>query len=415
MKIFENKKVDRKRTIKFFGLLLYSNEVSYEVRTQKFLCEALSAITIKNHSRNTKSKTVSLFTLPIFKNIYDESYHKKYILGILICKINLKKVLKKKFKQIFKSEYDHIYLLNCNSGEAFLFFSFVVENYLRKNGTKNPLFIVSQKYHVDIMNMFCPWYDKVHIKNFYYRSSFIAGNQFKIENKKFFKIFPFEYFKDVEDSIQKNNGDGSVHYFDKLLEYCNITKGELCNNKLQISQITEKYVLKKVRKETGIDSSNFVILVPEAASCEEIEPKFWTILCNKFSLQGYDVFMNIRDKDIEYKYCEYKTCDLSYTELTALAKHAKIIVSLRCGLTEVLMSTMTPLICINTAFKDREQFTKMPTDFVKSGYDISKLPCYNKDVHYDFNFNQNESLKLIDSIILIDKNIKRNGGRLETN
>ena len=81
---------------------------------------------------------------------------------------------------------------------------------------------------------------------------------------------------------------------------------------------------------------------------------------------------------------------------------AKFIVSLRSGLTEILLQSKTPLVSLYTKFKNRHRYKEMPVERVLSGFGLEKLPRIS-DNFYEYNMSdiaQDDLIKEIKDLAL---------------
>ena len=128
---------------------------------------------------------------------------------------------------------------------------------------------------------------------------------------------------------------------------------------------------------------NFIFLAPEAASCEEVNTSFWLELAEKLKEQWFDVFFNIVDKKSNIKGKSIKKTNLTFAEAFALARMSRGIVSLRSGLSEVLLQTNLPMCILYTNFRNRKLYGDMPVELVMSGFGINKLPSINLEKTFE--------------------------------
>jgi hypothetical protein len=269
--------------------------------------------------------------------------------------VSLLNIFKKEYFKYFDKKYDDIYILRANSGEIYLTLTYLIDALIKKNGSKNPLLVATQKYHVDIIKMICPDIPYVYSKKWHIR---INGTTFNIDNFRFFLLFDSRHFKQVELDI-KENPLGQHHYFKSILNKLELTENDISMRKMVVPPEDERSMLDKIAK-IGLNINNFVFLAPEAQSCKLYDEDFWVELINRFQEKGVDVFVNLVEDDIKLKGAkDYKTCDLTFSEAFALAKHSIKIVSLRSGFTEFLLQTDVPIDVLYTKFRHRTFFDDM--------------------------------------------------------
>ena len=151
---------------------------------------------------------------------------------------------------------------------------------------------------------------------------------------------------------------------------------------------------------TGLNLDNFVFLAPEAISCKFYDEDFWVVLINKLQEKGYDVFVNLVEKESKLKNAQdFKSCNLTFAEAFALVKKSKRIVSLRSGFTEFLLQTEVPMDVLYTKFKNRNMFNDMDCNHVISGFGLVQLPFVNKSKIREFNMFETSAQKCLDAIL----------------
>ncbi len=258
--------------------------------------------------------------------------------------------------------------------------------YLKKNQSKSPLLVATYKYHQEMARMIWPDIPCIYI---HYSKFYVKPQNFKIKNFRFFMIYAYSYFLNVAKII-KENPNYSENSFTSLTNYIGLKREELIVKKTEVPQDVEESMLNNI-KSTGLNLNNFIFIAPEAKTLKYYNNEFWKNLINKFKSQGYDIFINICDKNLfDFGNIEYKTYDLSYSECFALAKHSKKIITLRSGLTEFLLHTGVDMYII---FPPRENLAKteisykmhglynFPRDYTGKINEIKILPgCTNDDL-----------------------------------
>lgn len=400
MFLFENKKRGKNiRIVKILGQVVYIVTSGYRRRTQRFLGDLIS--TLKVRSGDTEIKSIKFLDHEISKRIETEDFLEEYIGNKLVKHIDLIKKFKNKYNKYIKN-YNDIFVLNANSGEIYLFLTYVLGPFIKKNNCKKILLIASKKYHMDLINLICPEMEHVYIKNIPVFKNLCK----KIDDKRFFTMFTGDHFIQVEDDI-KNNPIDTSHYFYSILKNLNISTQELDYKKVTVAENIKSSVAIKANK-IRLNLDNFVFLAPEAASCEEYDNEFWVELTNEFQKNGIDVFMNIVDEDTDIIGCNYKSCSLSFSEAFALSQTSKGVVSLRSGLTESLLQTGVPLFSLYTKFRNRCVFNDMAVEYVLSGFGLSKLPNINPDLLYEYNMSELRDETMINQIVSEVKKHKEN-------
>ena len=132
-------------------------------------------------------------------------------------------------------------------------------------------------------------------------------------------------------------------------------------------------MLNKVKK-TGLNLENFVYIAPDASSCElENSKEYWVNIAERF--KDFDIFWNTTKSAPEGA----KHCNLKVAEAFALAKHAKKIIALRSGFSELLTQTGVPIEIIYTKFR-RSMINDISADLVLKGFSLKKLPLIENSI-----------------------------------
>lgn len=396
MKIYEYTKGENERAAKLFGIPIMEQTSDYMTaeRLQKFLGGIVTTYKTNDPTSDCSKKEIKLFGLSIIRRIEENNYRNYYVLGKVVRKISLIETFKKQYSKFFEGDYDDIYILRANSGESYLILTYVLDSLIKRNQSKKPLLVATLKYHVDMIKMICPEIPYVYIKKLRIK---IQGQEFNINNKRFFLLFDTTHFKTVETDI-KHSPLGEAHYFKSIMNKLGMTESDLTYRKVMIHLKDERSMLEKVSK-TGLNLDKFVFIAPEAQSCKLYDEDFWCELINQFQSKGYDVFVNLVEDDVKLKSAiDYKTCDLNFAEAFALARRSKKIVSLRSGFTEFLLQTGVPIDVLYTKFRHRHFFDDMDIYHVMSGFGLTQLPFVDKEKIREFNMfetSQSDCLKKI--------------------
>lgn len=384
IRLFETKKENNIFYIKLFGLTIYEKIVEHITvsRKQKILGGILSAEKYTSDNGNRAEKTIKFCGFTIAKRIDELEKTSWFLFNIKYKEYSLQKLFEKKYLKFFDNKYDDIYILNANSGEIYLFLTYIFEAIKNRNNSKCPLFVASKKYHTELVKMIYPDIPCVFIPHFYRK---IKSPTFTVKNFRFFTIFPKYYFANVEDAI-KTNPVGKVNYFEFMLNYFNLAKENIIINHIKIPDNSEKSMLKKI-KNLNLNLDKFVFLSPEAISCELLPDSYWINLINEYKSEGYDIFVNLTGDFVDLGTVEYKSCFLTYSEAFALASKAKKIISLRSGFSEILAQTGVPMEIIYTKFKDRHHFRDMAIEYVQTGFSLYKIPDVDKNIIKEISLN----------------------------
>lgn len=381
MKICEYIKSDFERTFNICGIPFFRQSTDYITAEKKQVFFFGLITTQKVYKENDLEEKNIMFFDNSFLKVSEETYGKIYYLfGKAFHKTIYLDIFKKHYFEYFNKKHDDIYILNANSGETFLTLTYIINSLIEKNNSKNPLLVATKKYHIDLIKMICPEIPFIYIEKMKLP---MQDNSFIIDNTRFFLLYSNLYFKKNENLV-KEDSQKKAHYFKSITDFLAIDESLIKLKKIQISEDIRNSMLKKVAK-TGLNRDKFVFLAPEALSCILYDENFWVDLINNLEKKGFDVFVNLTQKVTDLKNSNYKTCDLSFSEAFALASESKKIVSLRSGLTEVLLQTNVPVDVIYTKFRRRTGSYDMDIENIISGFSLKKLPYLNYDLINEIN------------------------------
>lgn len=377
MKFFGYQRLSDGGEYKFFGLSLYRHTTDYMTseRHQKFLCGLVSTVRKKDIGHYHLVKQIKFLGKTIInreENGVDRVY---YFLDRVIKKIPLIKIFEKNYIKLIDKKYDDVYMLHGNSGEIYLFLTYFLDACLKKNQSKNPLFIATKKYHIDMIKMICPEIPYVFSKKLRLNIKF---DKFETAGHKFFIVFTNDYFNIVEHKVKSSNV-GEFNYFDSIADCLGIKKEDIKMRKIVVPKEYEISMSEKIKK-INLNTDKFIFIAPEAVSASSLNEKFWINLIKKYNDEGYDVFINITQDDAKYGNKGYKTCDLNFCEAFMLAKKAKKIIMLRSGFSEFLLQTNVQMDVLYTKFRYRHVFQDMSVEKVLSGFSLYNIPEIKKDL-----------------------------------
>ena len=394
MILFEDKKVNNKTcAISFLGIPIYEIEHSENYRVQKFLGNFL--VTRKSSSKIGELKTFEILGLPISKRIVESDTCSYYCFGILVSRNSLAKIFFNKNLKNIKTKYDDVYILNSNSGEVYLFFAYLVKSFIEKNKSKNPLFVATQKYHIDILKMYYPKANYIFVNKLNLKTQSLVWNT---PNHRYFILFPANHFEKIEKDISENE-IGTVHYFSRMLETLQLTEKDFSKPHVISSEKVQKFV-NNATCEMQLQVDNFIILAPEAMTCEDLPITFWQKVVQELKNKNFDIYLNITKPT---NYIEGgKHYNLGFEEAFFLAQKAKAVISLRSGFSEFLLPTEIPNISIYTKFRNRTKNT-FSVDKGIEGFSMLKMPFVDKnkvcEINAELYKNEDELVKqVIDSL-----------------
>lgn len=368
MHIFKTIKKNNQTRYKIFGIT-YSWKVSNEhySKYKKEYFNGIIKILRKFDSKNYQSEHniwITDFHIKIEEKDELKSY---YINNCLLYSIPIKQILKKRYFNRINKKHDHVYILNANSGETYLFLRYALDALIKKDNAKKPILIATKKYHIEMIKMICPDIPYIFIRYVYAN---LKDTVFEIDKMKFSKIFPWEHFSKVEELLR--HGDKNAHYFYSILDTLSIPSEEIVPRAVVSLAKSKNSMLKKI-KQIGLNTDNFIFISPEANSCELLDNSFWVNLIKKLQAEDYDIFVNIMGDDLDLSEAEYKTCNLSYSEAFELVKMAKKVYSLRSGFTEFLLETHVPMEVYYTKFRNND----INAELIKSGFSMLRIPGVN--------------------------------------
>lgn len=376
-KIFSDLRTQKGRCIKLFCFKLFEEFNNETFRLQKFCGGFITTKKIFSPAR--ERKVLKILNIPISERIIANDKLQYKIFNCPIKKINLPDIFYKKYLKDVQYEYDDVYILHANSGETYLFFAYFAKTLLNKNNSQKPLFIATQNYHVDILKMYLPNANVIYLKNFYTKTK---SDKWLVNGHNCYMIFSRVHFSNIEKSIYKKE-IGQVHYLDSINKTLEISEKDYTKPIVKISQEVKQTLNDKI-KPLNLNLQNFVIIAPEAQTCEELPTSLWKNIVKELQKRGFDIFLNIVDKNSSIEGC--KTVFLNYQEAFALAQKAKAVISLRSGFTEFLLPTEIPNITVYTKFRKRKKLA-FSVEKTISAFSMHKFPFINHDLVCELNID----------------------------
>lgn len=399
-KVFSNIKNENSRCVKVLGFKVFEELFNGSFRIQKFV-EGL-IYTKRIRTKVKERKVFKVFNLPISERITENDIVKYSLFGYTYKKINLQNIFYEKYLKPVKVDYDDVYILHANSGEAYLFFAYCAKSFLNKNNSKKPLFVATQDYHVDIVNMYLPGANVIYIENLRLKTK---SNKWIVNNHNCYMIFSPIHFDNVEKDACKKE-IGQVHYLNSINETLNISDIDYTKPVIKVTPQVKQSLLQKINK-LDLNLKNFVIIAPEAQTCEELQFSLWQKVAIELKNRGFDVFLNIVNKENSIDGC--KSAFLTYQEVYQLATQAKAVISLRSGFTEFLLPSNIPNITIYTKFRNRKKNKSFSVEKTISAFSMHKFPFVNHDLICELNIDnyKNENELLTSIMKNLDKRVAR--------
>lgn len=285
------------------------------------------------------------------------------------------------YNEYFKylpGDFDNIYILHANSGEAYCFLAYLAKACLKKDNSKKPLFVATKGYHEDIIELLFPKAHNV-FYNMYLKEPRLGliGDCIEYKGRKIRQLFSQRHFNLVNSNL------GQIHYFDAMLQTLGLDRKEVSKPVPKVAKSLVNQVTKKV-ENLGLNLDKFVILAPEALTTGLMPNSFWHSLVKELYNQGYDVFLNVTQAtDLKCK-----RCDLSYKEIFALSTLSKGVISLKSGLSEFLLPSGAKNIVLAKKFHWSPTLT---AEQCLNAYSIMKLPFVDPENVFELNTEKYES------------------------
>ena len=259
-----------------------------------------------------------------------------------------------------------LYLLNSNIGEAFLFFKYCfpeLERRNQENGLKtfiltNSLNQIAIARSLAIDNI--AYTNKLNVEQ--------CDSRFNYRGIDCIVVFNRRYYDNLNADIKK----GCDHYFRSMMRFFSIESDNFYFRKVKVRDSISESALKKAL-QLGLDTSNFAIVIPEAKSCSDFNEDVVCKIVNILLNDGQSVLINCKKKYSVTNNLVVSTFDFSVDELFELAKLARVIVSVRCGLIEFLSDAKCPVIVVYTDFRSGGEEKLLERDVLR-GYSLSEIP-----------------------------------------
>lgn len=265
--------------------------------------------------------------------------------------------------QTIFNRYDCFCLLNSNLGEAFIFLKFFLSEIERKNLAmgKRTLVITTKYAHVELAKT-------LGIHNIICLTGFSADSyetSFTYRGKEFLVIFNHEHYVATEIAIRLFN----AHFFSEMQETLKVKPITFRTRRVSISKAITRWTRIKAEK-IGLRLDNFVMIIPHANSCQDLEKHLLHAQVRRLVTQGYHVFINTWETYPIKHPLIHTSYRFSLPELYVLAKHAREIVAIRCGLIEFLAEAQTPMTVVSSDFKNRPFWAQVNEEQVLSGFSL---------------------------------------------
>ncbi|PAF44661.1 hypothetical protein [Helicobacter sp. 11S02629-2] len=348
-------------------------------------------------------KTLRFCSFLVLKQVINATSYRLYLIGKLIKTTNFDSAYDSSMLHTYNiyakesgkdiKDYSDIVVLHSNSGEAYIFLTYVLEAFIERYNCKDILFILTKRYHIDLLEAIHPSLPYVFIP--YAKVPSILVKQ--TDRYRIFTILEDRYYIRFESMLRDGK---NIHCLCEILKHLGIASLKLTFTPLNICDAHEKSLLTKVSK-ISLNLNNFVFMTPEADSCVSIESSFWQALIEALQAKGIDIFVNLMDSKTKkmLKGCIYKTCSLTFSEAILLSRKAKSIVSLRSGLVESLTQSNVPLFSLCTNLKNRGWLQKVDSKHVLNGFSLKAFPFVRQSFITEIDMSAVSTKKLISNIV----------------
>ena len=236
----------------------------------------------------------------------------KYICGIKISEHEKVKPEIKNYFTYIKNRLNKnckfVYILNEHLGETFLLAS-MLEQLLERDNIKKVTFVVQSNTQKEVLKLFA---DQSKIEsiivvptnnNLRINTSLYIGSVRDIDGIFYRVLMPERFWRTPE--IKDN------HYLELICKELKLNQSSMRILPNINSNSVEKTIDKA--KNQGLNTDNFIYLLPESTSVKEIPESFWDELSNMLNELGYDIYINRVKKN-------YKTDNTNLLKLL-LKKH----------------------------------------------------------------------------------------------
>ena len=335
-----------------------------------------------------------LFGVVIYSKKNQNGFRISRLFSIPFHKKDLKNELLRKIVEEVDHAHDDIYIVKHNIGETYIYLTHL-QDWIRKNGSKNPVIIVWKPEHIPLYKMFLPR----NITLQYIRLSqqdlheLFAEYVMKYNDKRVFCACP-DILKNIINARKTNN---SVNFYSHICNDFAIGKSDTLAKPI-ISQNVKDSVKNKI---AIYFKRPFVIIMPDATSLQRMSTEFWNKIINKVAANGYDVFVNAHNSlNQKHNWIDFSgavsfDCDIS--ELYELVKHSAGVITLASGLSILLTAAGKQMDLIYTDYVMSD--ICVDAKQMKDIYSVYYLPNVKSEVVKEYNINLYTEEELANSII----------------
>ena len=361
--------------------------INIEINPNKFKVK-IGKITLYKHSYTSKSERFSILNIPVKKIKIKNSKKNTYFFNIKIksekfIPSDVRVYLNYVTNLLENSECKKTYILNEHIGESFLL-SNLLDKILKNDNANKVNFILQKNYQKEILNTFVPDNKKASVivvpvpVNLRKDTALYLADENEYKDFSFRVLMPEKFWCSKE---VKNN-----HYFDLICRELNIDGKDFHVNSKILETAPPPIINKKI-EENDLNLENFIFISPESISVRAVSITHWETLVRELKQAGYDIYLNITDKNnfISGTKCFYT----NISEAFYLAGKAKYIIGMRSGILEMLAYTGT------------ETFAVYNGDNRIKRNSLLKLPSLNNDKIHEFDYSINNKCftQIIENII----------------
>lgn len=258
---------------------------------------------------------------------------------------------------------DHIYLLNSNLGELYLFLSCFLLAMMKRDNVQKPVFVTDRKYHFALFRLLIPQAKTIKIDKVI---SEVVDKHFVFEGIPCTILYTSSFFIDSWKKLLKGQGN----FFDSLSQEVGLAPSELELNPVRFSETLRRKV-HQVIGDLHLNLERLIFLAPEANSCRSLHKKEVFELVKNLKEKGWSIFLNTAKSDMQDIVPGMISSPLSVDEAIYLASLSKHIIAVRSGLLDALVHLPVTIHVINTPMKGLHAY--IPSDLVAKGWDLNTV------------------------------------------
>ena len=373
------------RKISFLGLPVYARKCKLERLGRYTIIHQLLGGAAQLTKYDDGRLRLSLFGVSVFVH----GLTKTKILGINVYKHGHTEKWLDKIQSHTDKEYDDIYLIRHNIGEAYVELLHLGDA-IKANKSRKPLLVLWDKKYDGFYKMFLPEGMDMRYIDLSQRDIQLIFDEetiIKHDGRRFICTTP----QIVPNMKKLMITQPDVNFYDYINDAAGVKKG--AKPALPKPSAEARWRVKSKIERMGLDN-NFVILCPEALSLAELNDGFWEILAEGLRKRGYDIFVNAYDKDMALK--NVKSARMTIEEIFVLAGQSKGIISLGSGLAVFLTSAGVKMDLLYTDFNNRKVDD---SSLVMQIYSVHHLPGVSSELVKEYDTNKIKDEELINAIL----------------